>query len=196
MDNNLLPEGRRSTSGFTIIELLIVVVVVAILAAITIVAYGGIQARARDSKMRNAASDIVKAIQLLSVDSTQSSSVVSGSGYGSTAPVNNGVCSGGGGGFIGTGYYSCSLEDMLVSTKLLPVSFVSSLPPNKFYANNSGHSMMYYPCGASGRALLLYYLESPTPDDSANLNANLATCGVGAVTRDSWGMRASIIISL
>ncbi|AHB42069.1 hypothetical protein RAAC3_TM7C00001G0204 [Candidatus Saccharibacteria bacterium RAAC3_TM7_1] len=35
--------------GFTIVELLIVVVVIAIMAAITVVAYNGIQQRARDS---------------------------------------------------------------------------------------------------------------------------------------------------
>lgn len=35
--------------GFTIVELLIVIVVIAILAAITVVAYGGIQRRAKDN---------------------------------------------------------------------------------------------------------------------------------------------------
>lgn len=43
-------------SGFTIVELLIVVVVIAILAAITIVAYNGIQNRAKDSALSSAAS--------------------------------------------------------------------------------------------------------------------------------------------
>lgn len=37
------------TSGFTIVELLIVIVVIGILAAITIVAYNGVQNRARDT---------------------------------------------------------------------------------------------------------------------------------------------------
>jgi prepilin-type N-terminal cleavage/methylation domain-containing protein len=40
---------RKSTSGFTIVELLIVIVVIGILAAITIVAYNGIQNRAHDT---------------------------------------------------------------------------------------------------------------------------------------------------
>src|SRR5690606_13901283 len=38
---------RKSTSGFTIVELLIVIVVIAILAAISIVAYTGVQTRAQ-----------------------------------------------------------------------------------------------------------------------------------------------------
>ena len=40
---------RSSGKGFTIVELLIVIVVIAILATVTIVAFNGIQARARDN---------------------------------------------------------------------------------------------------------------------------------------------------
>ncbi|VXB67549.1 prepilin-type N-terminal cleavage/methylation domain-containing protein [Frigoribacterium sp. 9N] len=43
------PFLATTTRGFTIVELLIVIVVVAILAAITAVAYNGIQNRARAS---------------------------------------------------------------------------------------------------------------------------------------------------
>lgn len=39
---------NKQNSGFTIVELLIVIVVIGILAAITIVAYNGVQQRARD----------------------------------------------------------------------------------------------------------------------------------------------------
>lgn len=42
----------KNKQGFTIVELLIVVVVIAILAAITIVAYGGITNRANDSTVQ------------------------------------------------------------------------------------------------------------------------------------------------
>ena len=50
---------KRDQSGFTIVELLIVIVVIGILAALVVTTYGGIQAKARDS---NRQSD-VKALQ-------------------------------------------------------------------------------------------------------------------------------------
>lgn len=53
----------KSRSGFTIVELLIVIVVVAILAAISIVAYNGIQVRARDTNRAQDISTLVKALE-------------------------------------------------------------------------------------------------------------------------------------
>lgn len=50
----------RKSSGFTIVELLIVVVVIAILAAITIVSYNGITARANDSAVKTGLSSTIK----------------------------------------------------------------------------------------------------------------------------------------
>lgn len=52
----------KKQTGFTIVELLIVVVVIAILAAITIVSYNGIQSRATASKNAAAAQQLVKKI--------------------------------------------------------------------------------------------------------------------------------------
>lgn len=54
--------------GFTIVELLIVIVVIAILATISIVAYNGIQARSRDSIRKQDLANLAKATQLYAVD--------------------------------------------------------------------------------------------------------------------------------
>lgn len=65
----LMKRWERQT-GFTIVELLIVVVVIAILAAITIVAYTGVQARAQAS---SAQSDLRQFAQIMEIQKTQSS---------------------------------------------------------------------------------------------------------------------------
>jgi type IV pilus assembly protein PilA len=51
---------KLKQSGFTIVELLIVIVVIAILAAISIVAYNGIQSRGKASAAQSLANSIVK----------------------------------------------------------------------------------------------------------------------------------------
>ena len=63
----------RTTKGFTIVELLIVIVVIAILAAITIVAYNGVQTRAKGSQASSALKSISKGMRLYAVDNSWSS---------------------------------------------------------------------------------------------------------------------------
>jgi prepilin-type N-terminal cleavage/methylation domain-containing protein len=58
---------KQRQSGFTIVELLIVVVVIAILAAITIIAYNGIRDRSLDSAAASTLSQSVKKIQTYAV---------------------------------------------------------------------------------------------------------------------------------
>lgn len=58
----------KSVSGFTIVELLIVIVVIAILATISIVAYNGIQVRARDTLRTDSIAKIEHALELYRVD--------------------------------------------------------------------------------------------------------------------------------
>jgi prepilin-type N-terminal cleavage/methylation domain-containing protein len=59
---------KAKNQGFTIVELLIVVVVIAILAAITIVSYNGITARANQSSAKATASSLAKKAELFNTD--------------------------------------------------------------------------------------------------------------------------------
>ncbi len=63
---------RASRTGFTIVELLIVVVVIAILAAITIVAYNGITNRAKNSAASSAAESAAKKVMTFAVTNSDS----------------------------------------------------------------------------------------------------------------------------
>ncbi len=66
-----LSMNKQKQSGFTIVELLIVVVVIAILAAITIVAYNGIQNRAKESAVQSEVSQLVRKLETTKLTTTE-----------------------------------------------------------------------------------------------------------------------------
>lgn len=59
---------RTSSAGFTIVELLIVIVVIGILAAITIVAYNGVQNRTKDTSVKSDLAAFSKKLALFHAD--------------------------------------------------------------------------------------------------------------------------------
>lgn len=70
--------------GFTIVELLIVIVVIGILAAISIVAYNGIQNRANNAKTASAINILKKALMSYAIDNARypvTATACLGSGY-------------------------------------------------------------------------------------------------------------------
>ena len=64
--NNI--KTRRKDSGFTIVELLVVIVVIGILAAITIVSYAGVTAKANTSSEQAAANAFIQKAEAYNAD--------------------------------------------------------------------------------------------------------------------------------
>jgi len=62
---------KGSSNGFTIVELLIVIVVIAILAAIVLVSYNGVRQRASDSAVRAAIAQMVRNVGIYNVDNSR-----------------------------------------------------------------------------------------------------------------------------
>lgn len=63
-----LSRNRSKIRGFTIVELLIVIVVIAVLAAISIIAYNGIQNRTNNSAVQSDLSMIIKKMEIYNID--------------------------------------------------------------------------------------------------------------------------------
>lgn len=188
--------------GFTIVELVIVIAVIAILTVITGVMYTKIQGQARNTQLRDAAAKVVDAIQLFK---SKYGHMPRG-GSGATATIGSGTeCADGVNGWFAKGTYGtggCTVEDTLVASGYLPVGFSSKLPKNTLYNPSSSVNlaMMVYKSGGSDKVMVYYTMEDATSDDVARLNAELTKCGYsigGSIPpRDSYGMRGGICADL
>ena len=182
---------KRTSRGFTIVELLVVIVVIAVLAAITVVAYNGIRDRTNDTVMRDAAVKVEKATRLWYIENGQQPR----GGWSSTSAVSGTNCADGTGGWFGSTTYPCTMEDILRATNYLPSGFSGSLPTNAGYNNAPGRfSMMFYPCG-SNRYALFWNLRLPTAEDAVSVTA-AETAGCPTSPRTNYGMRAAKLMTL
>jgi prepilin-type N-terminal cleavage/methylation domain-containing protein len=117
-------KSTNKERGFTIVELLIVIVVIGILAAITIVAYSGITARANATKAQTNAAQIQKIAEAYNADnSVYPAAIGDFSGVlAKTAKLPSGLTLVKGGGVAGTSYASGALALAATVTAALVTS--------------------------------------------------------------------------
>lgn len=187
------PKKHTNTRGFTIVELLIVIVVIGILAAITIVSYTGVKDRATDTDLRSVANQVEKAILVWTADTN----LTPKSGYSSATAFDGIKCGSGTGGWVWSTSYTCSLSDLLAGNQLIPADLISSAPRNNEYGTRTdgGYSFMIYPCSPPDRYALYYYLNVPTAEDTANL-ANVEAAGCPTTPRITYKMKAASLIEV
>lgn len=114
---------RNSITGFTIVELLIVIIVIGVLTAITVIAFNGMQQRGRDTDRRQGVATIKKALELYKID-------------------NNGYPQCGGGAHVGgTGGSGGSVDVCLAA--LVP-TYIASLPKDPINTINANGTYRYH----------------------------------------------------
>jgi prepilin-type N-terminal cleavage/methylation domain-containing protein len=169
-------------TGFTIVELLIVIVVIGILAAITIVAYNGIQQRGRDAQRKSDLVQIAKALELYRVDKGGYPSSTTGCASGSN---------GGGMGWLnydnGTATYPKRVITCLIEGGYLARELIDPSGARSCSANDGCRAYMIYVC--AGGTWLYANLESEPQSSTATDNA----CGVSWDT--SFGINYVVRVS-
>jgi prepilin-type N-terminal cleavage/methylation domain-containing protein len=154
--------------GFTIVELLIVIVVIGILATISLVAFNGIQAKGRDSIRKSDLATIAKALNSHNIDKGDYIETASGCGMQSNG---NGWFNASGSGFgaqYGDSLSSCLRTAGYIQRDIIdPTGGLTSTPA-------TGFTYMKYHCGSGSTKQVYVYAKSESIPQNAT--ATDGTC--------------------
>lgn len=175
--------ARTRQTGFTIVELLIVIVVIGILAAITIVAYNGIQTRAQNTQRINEIQNWKKIFEVYRAHYGQYPAMVDGQYC-----LGTGFLVGGGGvrrcrDYAGTG--TTSIEESSNSALMTELSKVATLPrPSNLPANGTVGPYAEY---SSSTITIFAWIKGGSNDCPA---------GTSYVWDDATGNRVACVVRL
>ena len=159
---------RKTMSGFTLVELLIVIVVIGILASITIVSYNGAQKRARDSKRIDDVAQIGRGLQLWAGSDkslTTFSGGTGGQGYGWFENNYGGA--------------NIAIKQVLLNTKLA----TSGIHDPRFVNMSQDYVIALCTTASDNRRVVMAKLEQ-APSKTVALQITQASCTSGSYS--SW----------
>ena len=159
---------KKTTTGFTIVELLIVIVVIAILAAISVVAYTGIQTRARDTIRSSDMANIVKSLEAYYVVNGEYPASINPSGGASGWEFSNDVASG--------RVFMQTLGEHAGSR--IPLDPSNDSAPNYQYISlNNGYTFSANSCTISQPFYVLRVTYESSSNNPTPAGSAAATCG-------------------
>ena len=180
---------RGHKRGFTVVELMIVIAVIAVLATLLSSMFVGAQAQARDTKLQDYADKITDAIQLF----VSNKGHFPRGGWGSATAIGAGTeCADGSSGYFST-YYTCTVADTLIASGYLPAGYANDAPSNLFDSTQPNKKSLAVYALSTTKAMVFYSMERPSAGDTSHFNSELTECGLtptGTVyQRDSLGMK-------
>lgn len=161
-------------NGFTIVELLIVIVVIGILAAISLVAYTGVKERGTYAKMRTELSSLNKAIQLYYADN--------GSYPITPAGASGQVCSGN-----WCGWLHSTGDDFIPGLSPKYISTTPQLPSS--YANSDTY--LYRSPAGTDYKLIRLVAGTMSNSERAAMSDLMTTDCSAAINDSRWGYWSS-----
>jgi prepilin-type N-terminal cleavage/methylation domain-containing protein len=177
--NAALISHKSKLRGFTVVELLIVIVLIVVLATVTSVAYRNQQKLARDTIRKNDVARIAEAIELYAAD--KNNLMGTGSGCGNAGNGNGYVA------YTDPTNYPKSIETCLMEIGLLEDGAKDPKGPNSGTSPaNQNYAYMKYNCTVGGvdKSYVFAKLET-LPQGDVITDANV--CNNAAVDT-SWGM--------
>jgi prepilin-type N-terminal cleavage/methylation domain-containing protein len=161
--NNI--KKMKNQKGFTIVELLIVIVIIGILAALVIVAYNGIQNRARATQYQTDAQAIQKKAEALAADNSGVYPSAAATFTGDLGTLPSGVAV-----VVTTATAGNQTNSIKTSAALAAADndVMSSVGSTRTYAIRG--------CG-SGTGLRIYYADPTTGTANANVKSVVAGTG-------------------
>lgn len=174
--------------GFTLVELIVTIAVIVILAGVSVVAYNGTQARARDTDRMSDLQNIADAIKLYRAkygDDIQTGSGCGNSGSGSGwFNYSNG------------GTYPASILSCLTNNGYLNSGFIDPSGCSTNGGACAGKGVyMKYTCTYNGATISIIYTRLETKDESSKLtgfDGGANTCNSNTVVT-SYGMNYMVI---